>query len=109
MELNKYQELAMVTRKPHPTKRDQVIDALLGIAGESGEVCDYMKKHFARGIPLDQDTLVKELGDVLWYIAEICDAYGIEMNHVAQRNIEKLSVRHGAAYKQNDNRTGDGK
>lgn len=66
----------------------------LGLAGEAGEVADYIKKVVGHNHPLDRDTLVKELGDVLWYVAEICSTVGVDMADVAQRNIDKLRARY---------------
>ncbi|MDR0461820.1 MAG: nucleoside triphosphate pyrophosphohydrolase family protein [Christensenellaceae bacterium] len=110
MEFNEYQRQAMVTKKNHASKKDQEIDGLLGIAGESGEVCEILKKHYSRGTPIDRDELIKELGDVMWYIAELCDVFGFTLEDVAQRNILKLAARHtGGVFSGAGNRTGEGK
>ena len=66
----------------------------LGLAGEAGEVVDYLKKVVGHGHKLDRDKLVKELGDVLWYVAEICSAINADMSDVAQQNIDKLKDRY---------------
>jgi NTP pyrophosphatase (non-canonical NTP hydrolase) len=66
----------------------------LGVAGEAGEVADLLKKHLFHGHSLDRDKLVKELGDVLWYVAAIGFIYGIPMQEIADVNIEKLSKRY---------------
>ena len=66
----------------------------LGLAGEAGEVVDYLKKVVGHGHKLDRDKLVKELGDVLWYVAEICSAINADMSDVAQQNIDKLKARY---------------
>ena len=66
----------------------------LGLAGEAGEVVDYLKKVVGHGHKLDKDKLVKELGDVLWYVAEICSAINADMSDVAQQNIDKLKARY---------------
>jgi NTP pyrophosphatase (non-canonical NTP hydrolase) len=61
----------------------------LGIAGEAGEVADYLKKVIHHGHPLDEVKLKKELGDVLWYLSFICSTTGIPLEDVATANIEK--------------------
>jgi NTP pyrophosphatase (non-canonical NTP hydrolase) len=66
----------------------------LGLTGEAGEVADLIKKHIGHGHPLDSVKLVKELGDVLWYLAAICDALNTSLDHVAVTNIEKLKARY---------------
>jgi NTP pyrophosphatase (non-canonical NTP hydrolase) len=109
MELNEYQRKAMVTKKNYATKKDQEINGLLGLAGEAGEVCDMIKKHYSVGTPIDREALAKEIGDVMWYIAELCDAFGFTLDEVAQGNIKKLAARHGSSFSGVGNRTGEGK
>jgi NTP pyrophosphatase (non-canonical NTP hydrolase) len=72
---------------------DQLIWSL-GLAGESGEFVDLMKKHFGHGKPLDRDQVKKELGDVLWYVANLARSFGYTLSNVAQGNIDKLKVRY---------------
>ncbi len=66
----------------------------LGVAGEAGEVADLIKKHVGHGHQLDKDKLVKELGDVLYYVATLADAVGVPLSEVAAKNIAKLRVRY---------------
>ena len=94
MEANKYQELAMVTLNKELTKKDMLINGVMGMNGESGEVIDLVKKHLFHGHDLDKEKLVKELGDVLWYIAEVCTSLDVNMSEVMDKNIEKLSKRY---------------
>lgn len=109
MNLNEYQQLAMITKKPWEDKKDQLVDACLGLSGESGEVNDIIKKHLAGAKQYDITELKKEIGDVMWYIAELCDSLGLTMEEVATLNIEKLKSRHGDKFSGYGNRTGDGK
>ena len=108
MNLNEYAEKALKTMKRYPTAREQETDALLGLAGETGEVCDLLKKHYAGVKELDRDHLKKELGDVMWYLAELCHVFGFTMNEVAEANIAKLAARHGASYSGYGDRSGAG-
>lgn len=66
----------------------------LGLAGEAGEVIEVIKKHLYHGKDLDKSALIKELGDVLWYVAAICSQVGIDLEDVAERNVDKLSARY---------------
>lgn len=65
----------------------------LGLAGEAGEVADTIKKAVFHRHGLDQDKLVKELGDVLWYLAALASKLGVSLDEVAERNIAKLKER----------------
>ena len=66
----------------------------LGVAGEAGEVADLVKKVVFHGHPLDVDKLKAEMGDVLWYLASLCNTLGIDLADVAEANIEKLKKRY---------------
>jgi NTP pyrophosphatase (non-canonical NTP hydrolase) len=65
-----------------------------GLAGESGEVADLIKKQIGHGHDLDKDKLTKELGDVLWYLSQVAQQYEISLSTVATANIEKLRKRY---------------
>lgn len=91
--LNEYQLAAARTIKPGNFERT-IDNGALGLAGESGEAVDHIKKFLHHDIPIDQEKLVKELGDVLWYLAEICTAIGVTLSEVANANIEKLLARY---------------
>ena len=94
MELNKYQELAMTTAAKHNSVEETMAITALGLTGEAGEVADMIKKHLGHNHPLDHEVLVKELGDVLWYIAVLSSAIGCDLEVIAQRNIDKLRARY---------------
>jgi NTP pyrophosphatase (non-canonical NTP hydrolase) len=66
----------------------------LGLAGEVGEVVEHVKKHVGHGHSLDNNKVVKELGDVLWYVATLAAAVGASLEDVAKTNIEKLRTRY---------------
>ncbi len=66
----------------------------LGITGEAGEVADLVKKFVGHGHPFDLAKMESELGDVLWYIAAMCDNIGINLENVAIKNIQKLKKRY---------------
>ena len=98
MEVNKYQLLAYTTANKELAPFDQLRNAAYGLNGEAGEVIDILKKHEFQGHNLDTDALVKELGDVAWYLALACTAMGITMSDVLERNIDKLRKRYPAGF-----------
>lgn len=70
----------------------------LGLAGEAGEVIELIKKALYHGKDLDKEALTKELGDVLWYVALICEQTGIRLDDVAEQNITKLADRYPTGF-----------
>jgi len=101
MDLNEYQQLACRTSAFYERGMASPANfamSALGLAGETGEVCDLIKKALYHGHTLDYDKIKLELGDVLWYIAALSCALGMELNEVADGNIEKLKSRYGTAF-----------
>ena len=94
MTINEYQKLAMTTLNPELDKKDVLINGVMGLCGESGEVIDIVKKHLAQGHELDKEKIIKELGDVAWYMAEIATVWDVELEDVLVQNIEKLKKRY---------------
>jgi NTP pyrophosphatase (non-canonical NTP hydrolase) len=95
MEFNAYQEIAKSTAI-YP-KEYNIIYPTLGLSGEAGEVSEKVKKVLRdeNGIFTNQkrQEIAKELGDVLWYIANIASDFNISLCDIAQLNIEKLMSR----------------
>lgn len=94
MTVNEYQKLAMVTLNRDLDKKEILTNAVMGLCGESGEACDLVKKHLFHGHELDREALIKELGDVAWYLAEAAEALEIPLEEVFEKNIEKLKKRY---------------
>ena len=98
MDMNDYQRQSMRTAVDvDDTTSDwdfQVSGFGLGIAGEAGEVADYLKKVIHHGHPLDRERIKKELGDVLWYVQGIAARCDLTLSEVAQANIDKLKARY---------------
>lgn len=93
--LNDYQDAALETAV-YPENM-KVIYPALGINGEAGEVAEKVKKIYRdhSGI-MDDDArraIMKELGDVLWYVAVMAHDIGYSLQEVANANIEKLKSR----------------
>ena len=94
MTINEYQTLAMRTLNPELSKKDVLINGVMGLCGESGEAIDIVKKHLAQGHELDREKLIGELGDIAWYLAEVATVLDIDLEAVLIRNIEKLKARY---------------
>ena len=91
---NEYQRLAMTTLNPVLSKKDVLINGVMGLCGESGEAIDIVKKHLHQGHELDKEKLIKELGDIAWYLAEVAYALDVNLDDVFKKNIEKLKARY---------------
>lgn len=94
MNVNEYQKEAMTLLNPAITEKDVLMNALMGLCGESGEAIDIMKKHLYQGHALDREKLIKELGDIAWYLAEAATGLDINLSEVLQRNLDKLHARY---------------
>ena len=93
MTLNEYQALAERTINPHLGVHEMLMHGVFGLAAEAGEVAGIYQKEYQGHLATDE-ALIKELGDVLWMVAEICTARDIPMDAVALANIEKLRKRY---------------
>jgi len=95
MDFNEYQDKARSTAIFDP--KYKYMYPALGLAGEAGEVCEKVKKMFRDddGVPSDAkiEEVKKELGDVLWYVANLAADFDLELSDIAQFNINKLFSR----------------
>lgn len=92
MTLSQYQILAGRTINHSLSHLEQRMHALHGMVGEIGEIHSIFQKVY-QGHDMSDEHLKKELGDLLWFIAEFCTANGWSMDAVANMNIEKLKAR----------------
>ena len=99
MTINEYQKLAMTTLNKELSQKDILINGVMGLCGEAGEAIDIVKKHLAQGHELDKEHLIKELGDIAWYLAETAYALDVELEDVLALNIEKLKKRYPEGFK----------
>jgi len=75
-----------------------VLMAALGLSGEVGELNDYLKKGIFHGHTISKAKIAEEIGDILWYVAEMCSANNIELDQVAEINITKLRRRYAEGF-----------
>ena len=103
---NDFQKYAMRTNDGNSTDRlkncleipayksGDLINGVLGLTGEAGEVADMVKKSIFHEKGLNHEHLKRELGDVMWYVALICDACGFTLDDVMETNVDKLISRY---------------
>lgn len=65
---------------------------ILGLCGETGEVAEKLKKRIRDDV-WDEESVKRELGDVLWYLNGISMSFGFTLEDVAQTNLDKLAAR----------------
>ena len=96
MNLNEYQMRSRETAL-YPDVGRNLIYPTLGLTGEAGEVADKVKKVLRdkEGVFDDdaKESIMLELGDVLWYISQLSSELGFQLDQVATVNLEKLSSR----------------
>ncbi|NQV12120.1 nucleoside triphosphate pyrophosphohydrolase family protein [Candidatus Uhrbacteria bacterium] len=81
----------------YPNLGSDIIYPTLGLVGETGEVADKIKKMIRDDGGMltaeRRELLKKELGDVMWYLAQLCTELGFDMDEIANQNLEKLFSR----------------
>ncbi len=108
---NEYQALAMRTNDKHSGDRllnelthksicgnfesiGGLLNGVLGLTGEAGEVSDLVKKGIFHEKGIDQEHFKKEFGDVMWYVDMICQSCGFDLDEIMELNVEKLKARY---------------
>lgn len=96
MELSDYQQASRATAV-YPNAGENIVYPTLGLAGEAGEVAEKVKKMIRDdgGVLSDERraAIAKELGDVLWYVAQVATEAGLDLGAVAEANLAKLLSR----------------
>ena len=102
---NDYQRMAMRTASgmiyTDFGDKGLLLNSVMGLNGEAGEVIDSVKKHCFQGHELDKAHLAEELGDVAWYLAVGCEAIGVTLEDVMNGNVEKLKSRYPEGFDKN--------
>ena len=78
-----------------PTER--LLTAAVGMSAEAGEFTEIIKKIIFQGKPVNEENLFhlkRELGDIMWYVAQACMGLGISLDEVMEMNVEKLVARY---------------
>ena len=92
MEVIQYQELAARTINPALIDEQLRDHALKGMVGEIGEINSIYQKVY-QGHEFDEEHVKKELGDLMWFIAEYCTGWRWNLDDICQMNIDKLLAR----------------
>lgn len=83
------------------TKYNLLLQGVMGLCGESGEVIDIVKKHIFQGHKFDESTknhIAKELGDIAWYLATTAHSIDYPLSTIFEMNVEKLSNRYSEGH-----------
>ncbi len=76
---------------------ERLLTAAVGMSAESGEFIEVVKKMIFQGKPVNEDNLFhlkRELGDIMWYVAQACMALDTDFNEIIEMNVEKLKSRY---------------
>ena len=98
MDFNTYQELAARTINKTLRPNENESHALHGMVGEIGELHSLYQKSY-QGHDFDEEHAKRELGDLLWFIAEYCTANDWDLNEIMNKNIAKLIARYPEGFK----------
>ena len=93
-DINKYQNLSKRTLNKTLNKEQTLNNMVYGLVGESGEVVDALKKHLYQGHELNKENMKEELGDLMFYVVNLCSEMNLRMDDVLQYNLDKLNKRY---------------
>lgn len=94
MTFDDFQREAKRTHDAPFPDRERLPVMTLGLCGEAGEVAELVKKAAWHGQTLDLEKISNELGDVLWYVADLATSLGLSLEAIAAGNVEKLRRRY---------------
>lgn len=97
-----YAEFVETVRKPFAQQQLDLVHMAMGLAGESGEVTDLIKKHWAYDKMLNESALREELGDVMFYVVGMLNVLGWTLEDILQENMTKLKLRYPKGYSDDD-------
>lgn len=94
MTINEYQKKSTRTLNRNLTDQEQITNMLMGIQGETGEVADHFKKHYYQGHDLNMQEVAEEIGDVMFYITNLCSLNDLVLEEIIEGNYQKLVKRY---------------
>ena len=90
--MNRIQDL-----KEQKTEMHRLLTGAVGVCSEGGEFLEIVKKMIFQGKPVNEENLFhlkRELGDVMWYVAQACMGLNISLDEVIEMNVDKLKARY---------------
>jgi NTP pyrophosphatase (non-canonical NTP hydrolase) len=102
MDSVQYRKAIERTMNPSLSEKEKLTMLAMGIAGEAGEIVDTLKKVIFHGHELDRNELIKELGDLEWYLQHLKKHYNISDEIVYISNIMKLNKRYPNGFSEKD-------
>lgn len=100
LDINSYQKFAAKGIRKESEGKNLIIGFALGLGGEAGEVLDDIKKREYHGRDISVEHTAEELGDVMWYVANIATQLGFSLEDILIYNICKLKDRYPDLYKE---------
>jgi len=101
MNLKEYQKLCRTTAKKYEDKEKELANYGLGVVGEAGDIAGCVKKTLFH--KNDQVSGIREnIGDVMWYLAMICNYFEWNLEDVLGENIQKLKARYPKGFTEKD-------
>jgi len=94
MKINEYVKNASTTRAMLRDKKLDNLHMTLGLITETGELADVFKKSLAYDKEIDWVNVKEEIGDLMWYIAGLCDINNFDLEDILKTNINKLKTRY---------------
>jgi NTP pyrophosphatase (non-canonical NTP hydrolase) len=91
--MNTLQYSLFVEGKIMTTGKDRMIENVLGLIGEAGEIAEKIKKQIRDGSLVSGEEIVKELGDVAFYVTALANLFDSNLDEVLQKNVDKLNSR----------------
>lgn len=91
----------LIKLKEAGEKPTRFMTAGIGLASESGEIAEIVKKVVFQGKPLNDETkfhVKRELGDVMWYVAQMCMALDLTLDEIIDENFNKLESRYPGGF-----------
>ena len=76
---------------------ERLLTAAVGMSAEAGEFTEVIKKMIFQGKPVNEENLFhlkRELGDIMWYVAQACMGLNVSFNEIVEMNVEKLQARY---------------
>ena len=106
MDLNEYQKLCKLTAKKFDDQKMELSSWGLGVAGEAGDIASCIKKLLFHKNEAIKDGIKENIGDVMWYVAMICNVLGWNLNEILEENIRKLKKRYPQGFTEKDAQRG---